>query len=123
MSNRLGKNRVFLPGGMTPPESTVGDFGTPEQETGRFYGDRNIYWESSMTLCQQETRLFASQSRCEKSLGRSASPREGGACRGGLERRVRKGRSRRLGGGIEKGIARHVRSMKMAAASSVAERG
>ena len=28
---------------------------------------------------QEETRLFASRSRCEKSLGRSASPREGGA--------------------------------------------
>ena len=38
---------------MTPPESTVGDFGTPEQETGRFYGDRNTYWESCMTICQQ----------------------------------------------------------------------
>ena len=38
---------------MTPPESTVGDFHTPEQETGRFSGDRNVYWESNMTICQQ----------------------------------------------------------------------
>ena len=53
VNNRLGKQRVFLQGGMSPPESTVGDFGTPEQETGRFYGDRNIYWESNMTICQQ----------------------------------------------------------------------
>ncbi len=35
---------------MTPPETTVGDFGTPEQETGRFSGDRNLYWESNMTI-------------------------------------------------------------------------
>jgi alpha-L-fucosidase len=53
VNNRLGKGRAFLQGGMTPPESTVGDFGTPEQETGRFYGDRRTYWESSITLCQQ----------------------------------------------------------------------
>jgi len=53
INNRLGKKRAFGRGGMTPPESTVGDFGTPEQETGRFYGDRNTYWESNMTICQQ----------------------------------------------------------------------
>jgi alpha-L-fucosidase len=38
---------------MTPAQSTVGDFGTPEQETGRFYGDRSTYWESNMTICHQ----------------------------------------------------------------------
>jgi alpha-L-fucosidase len=53
INNRLGKKRAFGHGGMTPAESTVGDFGTPEQETGRFYGDRNTYWESNMTICQQ----------------------------------------------------------------------
>ncbi|MGO8747518.1 MAG: alpha-L-fucosidase [Thermoguttaceae bacterium] len=53
VNNRLGKKRVFGEGGMTPPESTVGDFGTPEQETGRFYGDRTVYWESGMTICRQ----------------------------------------------------------------------
>ena len=31
----------------------MGDFGTPEQETGRFYGDRSTYWESNMTICHQ----------------------------------------------------------------------
>ena len=53
INNRLGKKRAFGQGGMTPAESTVGDFGTPEQETGRFYGDRNTYWESNMTICRQ----------------------------------------------------------------------
>ena len=53
INNRIGKKRAFGQGGMTPPESTVGDFGTPEQETGRFYGDRITYWESNMTICQQ----------------------------------------------------------------------
>ena len=53
INNRLGKNRAFGHGGMTPVESTVGDFATPEQETGRFYGDRSTYWESNMTICQQ----------------------------------------------------------------------
>ena len=52
-NNRLGKNRGFLKGGMTPPESTVGDFHTPEQESGRFSGDRNVYWESCVTLGEQ----------------------------------------------------------------------
>ena len=53
INNRIGKKREFLKGGMSPAESSVGDFGTPEQETGRFYGDRNTYWESNMTICQQ----------------------------------------------------------------------
>ena len=53
INNRLGKKRAFGHGGMTPAESTVGDFGTPEQETGRFYGDRSTYWESNMTICHQ----------------------------------------------------------------------
>jgi alpha-L-fucosidase len=53
VNNRLGKDRAFGHGGMTPPEKTVGDFHTPEQETGRFSGDRNVYWESNMTICQQ----------------------------------------------------------------------
>jgi alpha-L-fucosidase len=53
INNRLGRERAFGHGGLTPAESTVGDFGTPEQETGRFYGDRNTYWESNMTICQQ----------------------------------------------------------------------
>jgi len=53
INNRLGKHRAFGHGGMTPAESTVGDFGTPEQETGRFYGDRSTYWESNMTICHQ----------------------------------------------------------------------
>ena len=53
VNNRLGKNRAFGHGGATPPKSTVGDFHTPEQETGRFSGDRNVYWESNMTICQQ----------------------------------------------------------------------
>ena len=53
VNNRLGKERAYGKGGMTPPEKTVGDFGTPEQETGRFLGDRNAYWESNMTICQQ----------------------------------------------------------------------
>jgi alpha-L-fucosidase len=53
INNRLGRERAFGHGGMTPAESTVGDFGTPEQETGRFYGNRNTYWESNMTICQQ----------------------------------------------------------------------
>ncbi len=53
INNRLGKNRAFGRGGMTPAESTVGDFGTPEQETGRFYGDRSTCWESNMTICHQ----------------------------------------------------------------------
>jgi len=53
INNRLGKKRAFGHGGMTPAESTVGDFGTPEQETGRFYGDRSTYWESNMTICRQ----------------------------------------------------------------------
>ena len=53
INNRLGKNRAFGQGGATPPESTVGDFHTPEQETGRFSGDRNVHWESNMTICQQ----------------------------------------------------------------------
>ncbi len=53
VNNRIGKKRAFGQGGMTPPESTVGDFGTPEQEAGRFYGDRNTYWESCVTICQQ----------------------------------------------------------------------
>jgi len=42
---------------------------------------------------RKETRLFASRSRCEKSLGRSALPREGGAWGGGLEGGVGVGRS------------------------------
>jgi len=53
INNRIGKKRAFGHGGMSPAESTVGDFGTPEQETGRFYGDRNTYWESNMTICRQ----------------------------------------------------------------------
>ena len=53
INNRLGKQRAFGHGGMTPAESTVGDFGTPEQETGRFYGDRSTCWESNMTICNQ----------------------------------------------------------------------
>jgi alpha-L-fucosidase len=52
-NNRLGKHRGFLKGGMTPPETTVGDFHTPEQETGRFSADRNVYWESCVTLGEQ----------------------------------------------------------------------
>jgi len=52
-NNRLGKDRAFGQGGLTPAEKTVGDFHTPEQETGRFSGDRNVYWESCMTICQQ----------------------------------------------------------------------
>lgn len=56
VNNRLGKGRTWgkvHTHGMTPPETTVGDFGTPEQEPGRFYGDRNVYWESNMTLGTQ----------------------------------------------------------------------
>ena len=39
--------------GTAPPETSVGDFATPEQELGRFAGNRNTYWESCMTLCRQ----------------------------------------------------------------------
>ncbi len=56
VNNRLSKGRrwgVFHTSGMAPPETTVGDFGTPEQEPGRFSGIRNLYWESNMTLCRQ----------------------------------------------------------------------
>ncbi len=53
VNNRLGTNWSAAQGGMTPPETTVGDFHTPEQTTGRFFGDRNVYWESCMTLGQQ----------------------------------------------------------------------
>jgi alpha-L-fucosidase len=55
-NNRLGKGRTWgavHTHGMTPPETTVGDFGTPEQEPGRFYADRNVYWESNMTIGTQ----------------------------------------------------------------------
>ncbi|HUT92515.1 MAG TPA: hypothetical protein VMY37_23685 [Thermoguttaceae bacterium] len=84
---------------------------------------------------QLKDKLFAAKSEKKRQdfshrgadakslLDEVASPREGGACGGGLGGGVRKGRSRRLGGGIEKGIPRHARSMKRAAASSVAERG
>jgi alpha-L-fucosidase len=56
VNNRLGKGRVYgrkSTHGMSPPETTVGDFGTPEQEAGRFFPDRNVYWESNMTIGAQ----------------------------------------------------------------------
>ena len=55
VNNRLSKGRssAFPKYGMAPPETTVGDFGTPEEELGRFSGDRSAYWESCMTLCRQ----------------------------------------------------------------------
>ncbi len=53
VNNRLGTDWSAAQGGLTPPESTVGDFHTPEQMTGRFLHDRNVYWESCMTLGRQ----------------------------------------------------------------------
>ena len=56
VNNRLSKGRrwgAYHTYGMAPPETTVGDFGTPEQEPGHFSGLRNVYWESNMTLCRQ----------------------------------------------------------------------
>ena len=55
VNNRLGKGRKWgkeSTHGMTPPETTVGDFGTPEQSPGRAISDRNVYWESNMTICR-----------------------------------------------------------------------
>jgi alpha-L-fucosidase len=50
-NNRLGKGRCW--DGFSPPETTVGDFATPEQEIGGFSSDRNKYWENCETICQQ----------------------------------------------------------------------
>jgi alpha-L-fucosidase len=51
MNNRLGTGRGK--DGISPPETTVGDFHTPEQVIGRFFDDRNVYWESCITLGRQ----------------------------------------------------------------------
>jgi alpha-L-fucosidase len=51
MNNRLGTGRGK--DGISPPETTVGDFHTPEQVIGHFSDNRNIYWESCVTLGRQ----------------------------------------------------------------------
>jgi alpha-L-fucosidase len=52
VNNRLGKGRRWQDG-MSPPETTVGDFHTPEQLIGPALDDRNTYWECCVTLCEQ----------------------------------------------------------------------
>jgi alpha-L-fucosidase len=52
INNRLGKGRT-AEYGMSPPETTVGDFHTPEQVVGPTLDDRSTYWECCVTLCEQ----------------------------------------------------------------------
>jgi hypothetical protein len=56
---------------------------------------RHRLTDEQETRLSEETRLFALRSRCEEFLGRSASPREGGAWGGGWGGKGRTGRSTR----------------------------
>ncbi|UCG59503.1 MAG: alpha-L-fucosidase [Phycisphaerales bacterium] len=51
INNRVGKGRMGMRGMTKTDQEYAGDFGTPEQEIGRF--NRDTPWETCMTICRQ----------------------------------------------------------------------